>query len=100
MTTSVAILLACLTLLCISVHDRLARARDERRIELQRQVTEANNEAVEALAVRATERAREAREHQAELARETQRQAAEVFKEAHREAAEAWHGGDEPWRNG
>lgn len=98
MSYALAILLACLTLLCIAVHDRLSM----RRIEARRRVAEIAQETVEAseaIAARAHQRAVEQAERQHRLARETDRQAARAFVEAHREAAEAWHG-SEPWRNG
>lgn len=50
MNYATAILLACLTLVCIQVHDRLARSRNERRIDLSSKADAENLEATAKLA--------------------------------------------------
>lgn len=83
MSYPLAILLACLTLLCIQVHDRLARSRDERRIEL---TSKANAESLEATAKLA----------EAQHAR--QMEAIQAQRELNREWIEGQMKLEHPWR--
>lgn len=85
MSTATALLLACLTLLCIQVHDRLARARDERRLEL---IRESNAEHMAATARHAAEQ----HERQMEVLRET--------REINREWVEGQMKIEHPWGHG
>ena len=93
MSYPVALFSAVLALLCIAVHDRLAKARLDQQKQLNeamRDMHTAAAEANEALSVRAHQRARETSRIQAEHAKAVHREYSEQAKRLHDE--------DEPWK--